>query len=48
MIKLITIIFLALIYWIILFSMADAIAQLTICLDKATIRTVKKWRRNNG
>jgi hypothetical protein len=48
MIKFISILFLALIYWVLLFSMADAIAQFAICLDKATRRAVKKWRRNNG
>lgn len=45
--KLISILFLALIYWVLLFSMADAIAQLAICLDKATRRAIKRRRRNN-
>lgn len=46
--KLISILFLALIYWVLLFSMADAIAQLAIYLDKTARRAVKKWRHNNG
>jgi hypothetical protein len=46
--KLISILFLALIYWVLLFSMADAIAQLAIYLDKIARRAVKKWRHNNG
>lgn len=41
-------IILALIYWVLLFSMAGTIAQLAIYLDKAARRAVKKWRRNNG
>lgn len=45
--KLISILFLALIYWVLLFSMADAIARLAIYLDKATRRAIKNWRRNN-
>ena len=48
MIKLISILFLALIYWVLLFSMADAIATLAICLDKAARRAYRKWRCNNG
>ena len=46
--KLISILFLALIYWVLLFSMADAIAQLAIYLDKAIRRALKKRRHSNG
>ena len=45
MIKLITILFLALIFWLFLFGMADAIARFAICADKAIRKYIKKWRR---
>lgn len=48
MIKLITILFLALVYWVLLFTMADAIAQLAIHIDKTARRALKKRRCNNG
>lgn len=48
MIKIINIIFLALVFWVLLFVIADAIAALVICLDKAVKRTIKKRRCING
>lgn len=42
--KLITIIFLAALFWIFLFSMADAFARLVICIDKAIRSFIKKRR----
>lgn len=45
MTKLITILFLALIFWIFLFAMANAIADIAICTDKAIRRFIKKLRK---
>ena len=44
MTKLITIIFLATIFWLFMFSMANSIATLAIHIDKAIRLGVKKWR----
>ncbi len=44
MTKLITIIFLAALFWVFLFSMADAFARLAICVDKAIRSFIRKRR----
>lgn len=43
--KLITIIFLAALFWVFLFSMADAFARLAIYIDKEIRRFIRKATR---
>lgn len=44
MTKFITILFLAVLFWLFMFSTADAIATMAIYIDKAIRRFVKKRR----
>lgn len=43
MTKLITILFLAALFWLFMFSTANAIATFAICIDKAIKRFIKQW-----